>query len=372
MTSTSPLRLGILGAARHVPTSVMAPIQNNKDLAAKVEAVAVASHNLAEADTCAKKWGIQKAYGSYEEMLADPAVDAVYNCLPNALRCHWTVSALRAGKHVLCEAPLCSNAREALVLQRAAEDAGRVMLAGSHPTFHPVTKRIREMVLEGKVGCLQRIDLVLPVGISLEGGAVCSKVGALMGLGSYCVGVVRALASEEPRVVRATAHRSKDQADVDVAVSCDLSFPSGAAAHFHCSLAPGQDAVAELNVFGSNGAIRAKEWFRGRGESAYNIAIENYDGCGVQSVESMDSPNMDTRDTFYYQLMSFADEVQAQLQLNKTVGLPWDYTQSRATPTDAVMSMAVIDSIFAAAGMSPRKTAFPPSPPYDHIGASKL
>lgn len=369
--STGPrLRLGILGAARHIPTSVIEPLRKNPDLAARIEVVAVAARDFDEAETFAKKWGIPKVYGSYEEMLADATIDAVYNVLPNALRCQWTVSALQAGKHVLCEAPLCCNAREAVVMQRAAEDAGRVMLEGSYLMYNPVTTRIRQLVLEGQVGKLQRIDLSLPVSASLDGSAICSKVGALLGLGSYCVGVVRALASEEPRVLKATAQRSKDDPSVDIAMSCDLEFPSGAVAHFACSVTP-SNTPSELTVTGNNGVIRAKEWFSGKGRHTYTIAMEHFDGCGDQFVESMNTPHANTRDTFYYQMMTFADEVQAQIR-NRRSGLPWDYETIRATPADSVRTMAVIDAIFHAAGMAPRPTTFTPQAPYDRIGRSKL
>merc|ERR1719229_1943343 len=171
------LRLGILGAARNVPFSVLKPIQANTDLAARIDIVGIASLEHAEAEKAAKDWGIQKAYTSFDELLADPKVDAVYNVLPSPVRCQWTVKAPLAGKHVLSETPICSNAREAVVAQRAAEDAGRVLLEGTHPTCHPVTKRVRQMIMEGKVGVLEHIDLDLPVGHSLHGKMVCSKTG---------------------------------------------------------------------------------------------------------------------------------------------------------------------------------------------------
>lgn len=373
MSAPAPrLRIGILGAARHVPTSIFGPLQKNEDLAKRVEVTAVAARDLQEAEVFAKKWGISKAYGSYQELLADPDVDAVYNVLPNALRCQWSVHALVAGKHVLSETPICSNAREAVMLQRAAEDAGKVMLEGSHPTYHPLTKRIREMVVEGKVGKLERIALTLPVTASLYGTAVCSKVGALMGVGTYCVGLIRALAREEPRVLRARAQRAEDAPEVDVAMSCDLALPSGAIAHFDCSLTPqkADTAAAELTVSGSNGIILAKEWFGGRGTTGNTIALQQFDGCGERSVESLDNPKPEKRDTYYYQLMSFVDEVRAQT--GGHAGMPWDYTQCQVTPSDAVRNMAVIDAIYVAAGMNPKRTFHAPPPPYDHIGLSKL
>merc|ERR1719384_2668490 len=103
----------------------------------------------------AKQWNLPKAYASLDEMLADPSIEAVYNVLPVGVRCQWTVRALLAGKHVLSETPICVNAMEAMAAQRAAEDMGKVLLEGTHPTAHPVTKRVREMILQGKIGTLE-------------------------------------------------------------------------------------------------------------------------------------------------------------------------------------------------------------------------
>jgi len=363
------LKLGVLGAARNVPFSVIEPVRNNPDLADLLEVVGLASLERAEAEKFAKEWAIPKAYGSFEELLADPEIDAVYNVVPSAVRCQWSVRALLAGKHVLSETPLSSNAREAVVAQRAAEDAGRVLLEGTHPTCHPVTKRVREMLLEGKVGSLERIDLELPVGHSLQGKTVCSKTGALMGLGCHGVAIVRALTGEEPRVVTATAKLSEEAPTVDSAMSCDLALPSGVQAHVECSVeTSGSGAPTTFTIQGSNGTIHVKEWFTGQGKSSNEIALETFEGCGESAVERVDNPVQ--RDTFYFQLMTFVDEVKEQERCNAT-GMPWDYTKSKG-PSDAVRNMALIDAIYRAASMSPRPTTAIPPEPYDRIGLSKL
>mmetsp|Transcript_72294 Transcript_72294/g.211861 ORF Transcript_72294/g.211861 Transcript_72294/m.211861 type:complete len:373 (+) Transcript_72294:118-1236(+) len=372
MAGERPLRLGVLGAARNVPFSVIEPVRSNRDLAARVEVVGVASLDREEAEKFAKEWGIPKAYCSYEELLADPTIQAVYNVLPAAVRCQWTVRALQAGKHVLSETPLSSNAREAVVAQRAAEDYGRVLLEGTHPTCHPVTKRVREMLLDGKIGSLERIDLNLPVGHSLQGKTVCSKTGALMGLGCHGVAIVRALAGAEPRVVGASATLSKDSPSVDSAMICDLALPNGVAAHVACSVEVASPEATKqpttFTIFGSNGTIRVKEWFTGKGRSSNEIALETFEGCGESLVERVD--NSVTRDTFYFQLMTFVDEVLEQERCH-AAGMPWEYTMSKG-PSDAVRNMALIDAIYRAARMEPRPTTAAPPEPYDRIGMSKL
>jgi len=363
------LRLGILGAARNVPFSVLKPVQANPDLAAKIEVAGLASLEKSEAETCAKDWGVSKAFASFEEMLADPQVDAIYNVLPTAVRCQWTIKALQAGKHVLSETPMCSNAREAVVAQRAAEDLGRVLMEGTHPTCHPVTKRVRQMIMEGKVGVLEHIDLDLPVAHSLHGKMVCSKTGALMSLGCHGVAIVRALAGEEPQVINASAQRSKDNPEVDSTMSCNLKFPSGAGAHIGCSISEASaEAPTQFTISGSCGTIRVKEWFTGHGKGSNEIQLEQFEECGEHFVERVDNP--EARDTFYFQLMTFVDEVQEQ-ERRQTVGLPWAYTKGKG-PSDAVRNMALIDAIYRSANMKPWTTTSPPPEPYNAIGRSKL
>jgi len=314
-----------------------------------------------------KEWGLSKAYASFDELLADPAVDAVYNVLPAAVRCQWTVKAILAGKHVLSETPSVSNGREAVVAQRCAEDNGRVLLEGTHPTCHPVTKRVRQMIMEGKIGVLEHIDLDMPVGHSLQGKMVCSKTGALMGVGIHGVAIVRALSGEEPAVISATAQQAEN-AGVDAAMSCNLKFPSGAAAHVGCSILPDMaKKPTKFCITGSDGIIRVQEWFTGSGKSSNEIALEQFAESGEQWVERVDNPV--TRDTFYFQLMTFADEVFEQ-ERGSNMGLPWAYASKG--PVDSVRNMAVIDAIFRKAGMKPRQSTSLPPAPYDHIGMSKL
>eukprot|EP00913_Durusdinium_trenchii_P022518 g21153.t1 len=118
-------------AGLNVPFTVLQPLKANPDLAARVSVVGLASLQKSEAEAACKEWGIEKAYAGFEEissvvfiqeLLADPAVDAVYNALPVGVRCHWTVKAILAGKHVLCETPSVMNGWEAVAAQRAAED----------------------------------------------------------------------------------------------------------------------------------------------------------------------------------------------------------------------------------------------------------
>jgi len=169
--------------------------------------------------------------------------------------------------------------------------------------------------------------------------------------------------------VSATAQPSKESPDVDTTMSCNLRFSSGAAAHIGCSVAlDSKESPSVFTITGAAGRIRVKEWFTGKGKSANEIALEQFDESGERSVERIDNPEV--RDTFYFMLSTFVAEVRGQ-ERRQEVGLPWSYGHSKG-PGDAVMSIALIDAIYRAAGMKPRASASPLPEPYDRIGQSKL
>mmetsp|Transcript_26439 Transcript_26439/g.69850 ORF Transcript_26439/g.69850 Transcript_26439/m.69850 type:complete len:376 (-) Transcript_26439:77-1204(-) len=371
------LRLGILGAARNVPFSVLVPIKENSDLSEKITIVGIASLQKTEAEAAAKEWGIPKAFASYEELLADPSIDAVYNATPFGVRCSWSVKALQAGKHVLSETPIGCNALEAVALQRAAEDAGKVMLQGTHPTCHPVTKRVRELILDNKIGGVEMIEMKLPVAHGLGGALVCGKTGATMSLGVHAAAIVRTLSGEDARVVHAVASKSKDDPNIDIEMRCELVMPSGAQAKLHLSVAESSKKTPSIfTITGCNGIIRCKEFFSGSGKSSNEIQLEQFEGVGEQWTEFVD--NDIKRDTFYYQLKTFNDEITEQANRQKSArtkdgvpGFPWHYTKCPG-PVDAVRNLALVDCIYRTAGMTPKQSTTPPPAPYNIIAVAKL
>ena len=118
----------------------------------KVELVAVASRDHARADAYAQEWGIPRAYGSYEALLADPEIEAVYISLPNTMHCDWSIKAVEAGKHVLCEKPLTRHPADAAAAFDAAERAGRLLSEAFMYRHNPQTKRLKELVATGAIG----------------------------------------------------------------------------------------------------------------------------------------------------------------------------------------------------------------------------
>ena len=141
--SDRPLRIGILGAARIAPMALCRPAREVEG----VEVVAIAARDAARAQQFAAKHGIAKVHASYDALLADDAIDAIYNPLPNGLHAEWTIRALEAGKHVLCEKPIASNAAEAAQMAEAAERTGRVLMEAFHWRYHRLAALMREVVL---------------------------------------------------------------------------------------------------------------------------------------------------------------------------------------------------------------------------------
>ena len=150
----TPLRIGILGAARIAPTAVTKPARDLPD----VEVVAVAARDRGRADAFARKHGIATVHDSYEALVADPTVDAVYNPLPNGLHGHWTIAALEHGKHVLCEKPFTANAAEARAVAAVADTSGLVVMEAFHYRYHPLADLMVSLVQEEAMGRVEHIE----------------------------------------------------------------------------------------------------------------------------------------------------------------------------------------------------------------------
>jgi hypothetical protein len=151
------VRIGTLGAARITPGALVKPARNSSE----AELVAVAARDRTRADAFASKHGIPTVHDSYDTLLADPSIDAIYNPLPNGLHAEWTIAALEAGKHVLCEKPFTANAKEAEAVAAVASGTGLVVMEAFHYRYHPLAERMREIVERGELGQLRRVETAL-------------------------------------------------------------------------------------------------------------------------------------------------------------------------------------------------------------------
>lgn len=248
------LRLGVIGTAAIGVDLVIPATQRSS----RCSVDAIASRAPEPAAEVARRLGIPRSYGSYDELLADPDIDAVYNPLPNHLHTEWNRAAIRAGKHVLAEKPLAMNAGEAEAVFAEADDAGVRVVEAFMYRSHPTWQAVRRLVAEGEIGTLRHVQTYFgyhnldPTNIRnvLEFGG-----GALMDVGCYAINSAALLYGDElgtePEVVGATIDRHPEFG-TDVVTSALLRFPGGTAG-FTCATAlePGQ----WVHVLGSAGRI---------------------------------------------------------------------------------------------------------------------
>ena len=219
----------------------------------KVELIAVASREQQRAEDYARKWGIERAYGSYEALLEDPDVEAVYISLPNTLHCEWSVRSVEAGKHVLCEKPMSRHPEEVEAAFDAAERAGRLLSEAFMYRHNPQTKRLAELVASGAIGELRVIRSAFSYTL-LDVGNIRLRTdvegGALMDVGCYCVSGSRLLAGE-PETVYGQSYVGPTGTDWSFAGS--LRFPGDVLALFDCATClPDRD---ELEAIGTGGSL---------------------------------------------------------------------------------------------------------------------
>ena len=250
------IRWGILSTANIGRAAVIPAIQASRN----GQVVAVASRDAQKAADFAAKNGIPRSYGSYEALLDDPEIDAVYIPLPNSLHCEWTIKSAQAGKHILCEKPLALTASQCLEMDEAAKGNGVLLMEAFMYRFHPRTEKVIELVKAGALGHVCVIQssftfrLTQPDNIRLRadlGG------GSLMDVGSYCVNLSRTLAGEEPVEVQAVVNWATSGVDDQMIGS--LRFASGLMAQFNSALNLAR--CEQYTVMGVNGYLNVPAAF---------------------------------------------------------------------------------------------------------------
>jgi len=154
MAEQHKIRFGILGAARIAPDALIKAAHNVPE----AEVAAIAARDSMRGREFAAANGIPRVLATYDDLLNDPELDVIYNPLPNSLHCQWTIAALRAGKHVLCEKPLASNAVEAERMAKAADESGKILGEAFHYRYHPLADRIRTLMTDGTIGRLLHVE----------------------------------------------------------------------------------------------------------------------------------------------------------------------------------------------------------------------
>ncbi len=322
-----PLRIGTLGAAGITPAALMEPA---KEIDGVVVA-AVAARDRNRAEQFAERHHIPLVYDHYDSVIADDSLDVIYNPLPISHHLEYTVKALRAGKHVLCEKSFALNAREAEEMHAVAQDTGLVLIEAFHYRYHPIFQRALEIVESGTLGKLEHIDARFVVGtpnaenirMHYDTGG-----GATMDMGCYPISWLRHITREEPKVVAATAKIGNP--DVDLRLEVDYQLQDGLTATTVGSMCdPG--FAADMEIRGSDGHMRV-----------VNPLVPQH-GNKIELTVGTDSSEEEftRRSTYAFQLEAFVDAVENGTQL------PTD-------SADAVKQMRVIDAAYLAAGMKTR------------------
>jgi predicted dehydrogenase len=323
------VQIGVLGAARIAPPALIKPAKSNAD----VVVAAVAARDVSRAQAFAAKHDIARVHDSYDALLADPGLDAIYNPLPNGLHGKWTRAALAAGKHVLCEKPFTANAAEAREITGLAAQSDRVVMEAFHYRYHPMALRIEEIIASGELGKLERVEAALCFPLpkfsdirynySLAGGAT-------MDAGCYAVHMVRTFGGSTPEVVSAQAKLHDPQ--VDRAMTAEVRFAEGHTGRIRCSMWSSHVLEFSARVVGDQGELRALN----------PVMPQVYHRLSVRSSAGKRVERFPRRASYAYQLDAFAAAV-----------LRGDPVKT--TPADAVENMTVIDAIYRAAGLPLRE-----------------
>ena len=298
--------------------------------AARCEVVAIGSRDRARAEAAASEFGIARAHGSYEEVLADPEVDAVYNPLPNDLHERWTIAAAEAGKHVLCEKPLAMNAEEAERMVEACASAGVVLMEAFMYRLHPSWESVRELVSSGRIGELRSVqswfsyyndDPANIRNIAEAGG------GALYDIGCYAVNLSRMLFGAEPSRIRASMTFDESMG-VDVLTTALLEFDRGVATFTVTTRA---ETDQRVHVYGTEGRISVGIPFNIPPDRPTEVFLTS--GGDPPVAPDTETLRFDTADPYTVQAERFARAVLD----GEPVPIPVE---------DAVGNMQAIDEIF--------------------------
>jgi predicted dehydrogenase len=328
------LRIGTLGTSRISRQALLDPAVS----VPAVTVAAVGARDAARAEHFALRHGIARAHGSYQDLLDDPEIDAIYNPLPNSLHGPWTLRAIEAGKHVLCEKPFTQNADEAARVAAAAEASGLVVMEAMHYRYHPLITRLREVVAEfGPVRhmqCWTSFAIADPADIRYDfalGG------GALMDGGCYALDVLRLLGAGDgdgASVTGALADPVTDEPDgeaADRSTAVRLAFPGGATGWFESAFTRDGGFRADLHVICENGLVHLDNFIfphRGRLLAVRHGAAPADEAGGAET-------------SYVYQLQAFAAAIA-------------DGDPVPTSAAHAAVTMRLIDDAYHAAGLAVR------------------
>lgn len=324
----TPVRWGVLGASNFA-LKISLPSMQRGPL---TQIAALASRDLPRAKDAALRLGIATAYGSYEELLADASLEAIYNPLPNHLHVEWSARAARAGKHVLCEKPIAMSAEEAQTLVAVQRETGKLISEAFMVRSHPQWHQAKEWIQSGQVGELVSVQTAFSY-FNREASNIRNRAdvggGALYDIGCYAVNTSRYLFGREPVRAMALIQRDPDFG-TDRLTSGLLDYGS---AHFTFSCSTQAVPHQRVNVLGTRGRIEFEIPFNAPLDASTRIFLDDGSRLGGGSAQAVTLPAVDQ-----YQLQS-----EAFSRAIRTGGTVENSIE------DAVRNMRVIDALFRSA-----------------------
>ena len=279
------VKWGVLGTAGIAKTQTIPGMM----LAQNCELYAIAGRSLEKAEQFRAEFGFEKAYGSYEELLADPQVEAVYIPLPNTLHEEWAIKAMRAKKHVLCEKPIAPTAAQAENMIRAAEENGVCFMEAFAYLHSPFIAAVKAEVDSGVIGDIVYVESAFVTCSHDESNIRMRKDtcgGALYDIGCYNTSLALWMIGEEPEDVQATAQFTPQ--GIDAYTSALLTFPGGKRAALDCGMVLSKASglrIDRFQIHGTKGCIESKTEFNQAGEVSYTLTVN-----GVSQVKTIHAP----------------------------------------------------------------------------------
>lgn len=327
------LKWGILGCANIAVGKVIPGLLKSET----AQITAIASRGVEKAKETAERFGIPKAYGSYEELLSDPEVEAVYIPLPNHLHREWTIRAAQAGKHILCEKPLALSAEEAREMVSACEQAGVVLSEAFMYRFHPQISLARRLMEEGAVGTVRLLRGAFTFNNAGDRGNVRYVKewggGSIFDVGCYPIHAARCLLRQEPEAVAAHGFFSPDHGGVDMVASGVVEFPDGVTFLFDCGMWAA--SRQNLEIVGTEGTIMLPAPFLPSFDQHAEVVVTTKTGARTELAGPANS----------YSLQ--ADEFSAVVSGRR---------QARFPASDAVANMRVVEACLKSAERRERIT----------------
>lgn len=349
------INIGILGAARIARAGIIKPARFQKD----VDIIGVAARDVHKAQAFAKKQLIPRVHRTYDELLADRDINAIYNPLPNSHHYEWTIKALEAGKHVLCEKPMASNAEQAAEMATVAAAKGLILSEAVHNLYHPLIQEMMTIINRGTIGKIRRIETHFCTPMFKQNDIRYKydlAGGATMDLGCYTIRLMRLLTGADqqdeksayrPKVTAAKAICMSPQ--VDQQMMADILFHKAIrdeetdetayeeiAGHMTCALRYRGFPRINAWVIGDKGVLKVINPFVPHRFNRLTVVTQTTDGRGKKIGKRVRG-----KSSYFYQLQEFVRAIQGE--------------ENRLLPAkDSIETMRIIDDVYAMAGLKKR------------------